>query len=217
MKETWTLEIPCWILDIRATCASERNSPVCRAIPVGIPIILDYIDGFGGGHCIGGKPEVAEYATLGTERLQEQERVASAMLVAAIGAAPGTPTPVTEQNPPLILPAENDETLRAAAKDHPSVRALGLMAESRSYRAEAASAEAYPSFTLGLDYIETGPADMPGVDESSVDITLEKNVLTINGYVDFEQPEGYALAYAAVALRLLRDARIGRASCRAGV
>ena len=39
-------------------------------------------------------------------------------------------------------------------------------------------------------------ADMPGVAPESVDITLEKNVLTINGYVDFVQPEGYALAYA---------------------
>lgn len=39
-------------------------------------------------------------------------------------------------------------------------------------------------------------ADMPGVDESSVDITLEKNVLTINGYVEPEEPENYNLAYA---------------------
>jgi HSP20 family protein len=39
-------------------------------------------------------------------------------------------------------------------------------------------------------------ADMPGVDETSVDITLEKNVLTINGYVEYEAPEGYSLAFA---------------------
>ena len=39
-------------------------------------------------------------------------------------------------------------------------------------------------------------ADMPGVDENSVDITLEQNVLTINGYVELEQPEGLNLAYA---------------------
>ncbi len=39
-------------------------------------------------------------------------------------------------------------------------------------------------------------ADMPGVDEKSVDITLEKNVLTINGYVELVQPENYSLAYA---------------------
>ena len=39
-------------------------------------------------------------------------------------------------------------------------------------------------------------ADMPGVDVNTVDITLENNVLTINGYVELEQPEGYSLAYA---------------------
>jgi len=38
-------------------------------------------------------------------------------------------------------------------------------------------------------------ADMPGVDEKSVDITLEKNVLTINGYVESAQPDNYSLAY----------------------
>jgi HSP20 family molecular chaperone IbpA len=37
-------------------------------------------------------------------------------------------------------------------------------------------------------------ADMPGVDESTVDITLENNVLTIRGYVDFVEPEGRSLA-----------------------
>ena len=39
-------------------------------------------------------------------------------------------------------------------------------------------------------------ADMPGVDENSVDLTLEKNVLTINGSVEPEYPENYSLAYA---------------------
>ncbi len=39
-------------------------------------------------------------------------------------------------------------------------------------------------------------ADMPGVDAESVDITLEDNVLTINGYVEPEPPEGYNLVYA---------------------
>jgi HSP20 family molecular chaperone IbpA len=39
-------------------------------------------------------------------------------------------------------------------------------------------------------------ADMPGVDERSVDITLEKNVLTIQGLVEPVDPEGYSAAYA---------------------
>jgi HSP20 family protein len=38
--------------------------------------------------------------------------------------------------------------------------------------------------------------DMPGVSAESLDITLEKSVLTINGYVEPEIPEGYSLAWA---------------------
>ncbi len=38
-------------------------------------------------------------------------------------------------------------------------------------------------------------ADVPGADESSLDITLEKNVLTIFASVQPEQPEGYSLIY----------------------
>jgi HSP20 family protein len=38
--------------------------------------------------------------------------------------------------------------------------------------------------------------DLPGVSENSTDITLEKNVLTINGYVEGFDPEGYSLAFA---------------------
>ena len=39
-------------------------------------------------------------------------------------------------------------------------------------------------------------ADMPGVDDKSVDVTLEKDVLTIYGRVDQEIPEGYRSVYS---------------------
>jgi HSP20 family molecular chaperone IbpA len=39
-------------------------------------------------------------------------------------------------------------------------------------------------------------ADLPGVDDKSVEVTLEKNILTINGYVEPEQSDKYSLAYA---------------------
>ena len=66
---------------------------------------------------------------------------------------------------------------------------------------EAERTRAKPAFIPRVDIYETNDAvaliaDMPGVDENSVDITLEKNVLTINGYVEPERPEGYSLAYA---------------------
>lgn len=53
-------------------------------------------------------------------------------------------------------------------------------------------------YTPAVDIIEGKDgllliADMPGVDENSVDITLEKNVLTIYGTVEPEIPEKHRL------------------------
>lgn len=39
-------------------------------------------------------------------------------------------------------------------------------------------------------------ADVPGADESSIDITLEKNILTINATIDPVFPQGYTLQSA---------------------
>ena len=39
-------------------------------------------------------------------------------------------------------------------------------------------------------------ADVPGVSEESLDITLEKNILTINAYVDDIAPEGFKRIYS---------------------
>ena len=38
--------------------------------------------------------------------------------------------------------------------------------------------------------------DVPGVDEKSVEITLEKNILTINAYPSFTRPADHVMAYA---------------------
>lgn len=52
-----------------------------------------------------------------------------------------------------------------------------------------------------VDIAETGDgimlvADMPGVDEKNVDITLEQNILTITGTVDPDYHKDYRIAYA---------------------
>jgi HSP20 family protein len=39
-------------------------------------------------------------------------------------------------------------------------------------------------------------ADMPGVDQQSIDITLEKNVLTIQGFTSSQGAEGLKLVYS---------------------
>lgn len=56
-------------------------------------------------------------------------------------------------------------------------------------------------YTPGVDILERKDeivvtADLPGVDEQSLDITLEKNVLAIYGRVESGLPEKYRLAYS---------------------
>jgi len=38
--------------------------------------------------------------------------------------------------------------------------------------------------------------DMPGVNPNAINITLDKSVLTVNGYVRVDEPEGYSLMHA---------------------
>ena len=58
-----------------------------------------------------------------------------------------------------------------------------------------------PCFVPRSDIIETEEnyliaMDMPGVNQDSIDITLEQNILTVNGQTTQESPEGYSLAMA---------------------
>jgi len=73
------------------------------------------------------------------------------------------------------------------------VQDVSGMERTRSQRAYIPAASIYET----EDHVVV-LADMPGVDESSVDVTLEKNELTINGTVQPFQPEGYTLAYGEV-------------------
>lgn len=62
-------------------------------------------------------------------------------------------------------------------------------------------------YTPRVDIVSNGDtikiwAEMPGVDEKNVDMTVEKNILTINGYTtpNLSAPEGYNLAYSEYGL-----------------
>ena len=80
------------------------------------------------------------------------------------------------------------------------------MAEKEMQKREASSpveterTQARKVFIPRVDICETKDsivllADMPGVDEKSIDITLEKNVLTLLGRVGPDTYEGYRAAY----------------------
>jgi len=56
-------------------------------------------------------------------------------------------------------------------------------------------------YSAYADVVETDDAilvqaNIPGADEKTVELTMEKNVLTINAYPEIEAPQGYSLAYA---------------------
>jgi HSP20 family molecular chaperone IbpA len=68
-------------------------------------------------------------------------------------------------------------------------------------QAEAERTRDRKAFVPRADIYEDGDnitivVDVPGVDESSVEIGLEKSVLTIDGYAEPKVPEGYTLSYA---------------------
>ncbi len=67
--------------------------------------------------------------------------------------------------------------------------------------AEAERTRDRKAFVPRADIYEDGDrivivTDVPGVDENSVEITLEKSVLAIDGYIEPQVLEGYTLAYA---------------------
>ena len=66
---------------------------------------------------------------------------------------------------------------------------------------ETERTRARPAFVPRADIYETNGSikvvvDIPGVNEDTVDITLEQNVLTIDGYVAQVEYEGYGQAYS---------------------
>ncbi len=67
-------------------------------------------------------------------------------------------------------------------------------------RSEAETAATTPTFLPRVDIRETDDAvtliaDMPGVDDKSVNIDVERNTLTIHGDFNAQPPEGYSLTY----------------------
>ena len=78
--------------------------------------------------------------------------------------------------------------------------------ELQNLEAQGSTASAEPAsnrrtITPRSDIFETEQdivvvADLPGVDEKSVDVTVEKNILTVLGTVHFEKPAKHNLLYA---------------------
>lgn len=150
--------------------------------------------------------------------LNEAERIAQAELLAAIGADPGTPTPIAASPPRLLRVAESDEALRAAALSHPRIEAIASLAESQQQRARAANADRYPGFVLGAEYIETGTAsagDPPDNGKDPIIISLSVKLPIWAGVYADEEDEALAQSAAYRARQGAAEDRAEAALARA--
>lgn len=139
--------------------------------------------------------------------LSEQERAAAAALVAAAGAPPGSPVETAPEPPPLFALREDEAALARAAAAHPAVEALALMAAGSASEAASQRADGLPGLTLGLDWIETGEARMPGPDSGTDPLIVSVGMSVPLWRGSYREAEEAALA----------DAEAFRADRRAAV
>nr|WP_255216802.1 TolC family protein [Pseudenhygromyxa sp. WMMC2535] len=128
-----------------------------------------------------GQAELADVQQidLGQARLADQvigfdelEREAAAALIAALAAPPDTPTPTLSSAPALELPEAEESELRAALNDHPRIDRWQVQAEAGDLRVKEARNARAPSFSVGVDWIEVGPARTEGVADSGKDAVM---------------------------------------------
>ncbi|PRP90644.1 Outer membrane efflux protein BepC precursor [Enhygromyxa salina] len=101
--------------------------------------------------------------------LGEAQIEASAMLVAAVAAPPGTETPTSSALPVLEQPAVDEASLRAVVVEHPLLERWEAQGEVGDLRVKQARHARAPALSLGVDWIEIGPARVSGVADSGKD------------------------------------------------
>jgi len=89
---------------------------------------------------------------------QEDQRVATADLLRAMGATVREQGLAATDTPFEGLPSKSEEALHHAARQHPRIEAAELMASASDSQVRAEAAERAPSLLAGLDWIVVGQA-----------------------------------------------------------
>jgi outer membrane protein TolC len=93
----------------------------------------------------------------------------AARLNAALNRPPGAPVPWPESVPQEAIAATDEQVLAWAAESNPDLIALDHTVLKHERAIELAAKAYFPDITLGLDYIATGDALMPGTPDSGKD------------------------------------------------
>jgi outer membrane protein TolC len=114
--------------------------------------------------------------------LADRVRPLTVALNAAAGGPPGAPSPQANLPEADELAGElptTDELHRRLQEHQPRLLALHHRQEGRRLAVEAAGRAGKPSFNLGLDYIVTDPARVPGVPDSGQDPIIARVAVQI--------------------------------------
>ncbi len=114
--------------------------------------------------------------------LRDRLKPATSRLNIAAGIVTDLPTPVTLDFPPRLLMAElpvQTELVAVLHRNSPVLESLRYQEEGRRHGVAAAGRRSYPDLTLGVDYIMTGDANMPGVEDSGKDPVIARVAVNI--------------------------------------
>lgn len=101
--------------------------------------------------------------------LQEQQRPKEARLRALLNVPDSVTIPVPQSISVAESPFVEDSVVAAIVRNNPDVQSLERMVESERAGERLAGKQAMPSFSIGVDYIQTGEAVNPDMAESGKD------------------------------------------------
>ncbi len=104
---------------------------------------------------------------------------AAANLNTAAGFPVGQSIPVASLPVLVVVPSENLDLHAALQEGNPKLESLRFQEDSQRHSVEAARLSGRPGFTLGLDYIMTGDAAMPGVTDSGKDPVIARLAINV--------------------------------------
>jgi outer membrane protein TolC len=104
--------------------------------------------------------------------LQDVKNPTLARLNAALN-RPGTaPLPWPTNLPPAQISTNTPALIQRLVESNPDLKSLDFLAEKEKANIALAKKASYPDVTLGVNYVETGPARMAGVADSGKDPVL---------------------------------------------
>lgn len=104
--------------------------------------------------------------------LQDLKSPTLAKLNAALNRPSDAPMPWPTNFPPTAINTNTPALVQKLIESNPELKRLDFLAEKEKASIALAKKEFYPDVTLGVNYVDTGPASMPNVADSGKDAVV---------------------------------------------